>query len=270
MNNKLHFLTFANTDFMNTDRIINQAKSFDMFDKIISLTEHDIPEYIEKHKQFINDNKYGYGLWIWKPKIILDTLNTLSENDIMLYCDAGLYLNNNGTERFKYYLDKLNDDNINIITFSTNDNYKSKYYVKNDAIMHYYPEFNSELNNDNACYAGIMIIKKNEQTLKLIEDWLILCENYHFLDRSNSYIYTDFPYYAGNDCDNGLFNLCLSKYKKIVFFIYPDEVNLYSSNGNQLAHTDIDYNTWDWNILDKSPFQCRRITPKLHNYNSLL
>jgi len=38
------------------------------------MSELDIPEFIEKNKQFINNNKYGYDYWIWKPKIMLDML----------------------------------------------------------------------------------------------------------------------------------------------------------------------------------------------------
>ena len=60
------------------------------------MNETDIPEFIKKHSDFIKQNKMGYGRYIWKPKIILDTLLKTNENDIILYCDAGCYLNNKG------------------------------------------------------------------------------------------------------------------------------------------------------------------------------
>lgn len=153
----INFLTFANTTYMKTDRIINEAKSFNIFDKILSKTEKDIPNFINKHKNFIKRNKPGYGFWIWKPKIILDTLMELNDNDILIYCDAGFYLNNKGIERLKYYLNTLNNDKL-FCVFSSSGNYKAQNFVKNDAIMSYYPQFNNELNS--LCYAGIMIIKK--------------------------------------------------------------------------------------------------------------
>jgi hypothetical protein len=257
---KLYFVTFANTDFMNLDRIINQAKDFNMFDYCLGLTEKDIPEFIEKHKEFIDCYNHGYGLWIWKPKIILDTLNKMNENDILLYCDAGMWLNSNGKSRFKEYMTLLN--NKSIITFSSSYKYIAQYFVKNDAIMSYYPEFNNEYNISQ--YAGIMIIKKNAESIQLINDWLHLCENYYFLDKFPSIQYPELSHFRGNDCDNGLFNLCLSKHKTIYTTIYPDETNLYTSDGIQIVHA-IDKNNYheiDWSQLDKMPFQCRRITPK--------
>lgn len=256
-----YFLTFSNKNFMNIDRILNQAKLFNIFDYYLGLNESDITEFIEKHNFFfkIYQNE-GFGLWIWKPKIILDTLHKMKDNDILLYCDAGIYLNINGIERFKEYLDILNNTNNSLITFSLSNRYMAKYLVKNDAIMSYYPEFNNELNIAN--YAGIMLIKKNDKSIRLITDWLNLCENYHFLDRTPSIYHPESPNFIGNDCDNGLFNLCLSKHK-ISFSIYPDETNLYSDNNYQLKHvlSKDEYDKIDWSLLNNFPFQVRRIRP---------
>ena len=64
-----------------------------VFDKIIQLNDNDISEYIEKHSNFIRTHRAGFGFWIWKPKIIYDTLNKMKEGDILVYCDAGMYVN---------------------------------------------------------------------------------------------------------------------------------------------------------------------------------
>lgn len=261
MDSKCYFLTFANTNYMNMNRIAEQASNFNIFDKIILSNENEIQDFIEKHKSFINNNPYGYGLFIWKPKIIYDTIVKLNENDILVYCDAGMYLNINGKDRLKEYLLKLTDAK-SILTFSTSENYLTKCYVKMDAIMNYYPEFNNK--SDIACYAGLMIIKKNYSSLTLIKEWLDLCENYNFINKERSIIYNEADYYEGNDCDNGLFNLCLSKHEDIVTKIYPDETNLYRDK-KQIAHCPdimINSNSIDWSSLDKSPFQIRRMTPK--------
>ena len=100
----------------------------------------------------------------------------------------------------------------------------------------------------------------------LIKEWLLLCENYHFLDKSSSIQYKDFSYYSGNDCDNSIFNVCLSKHKEIVHKIYPDETNIYIDN--KQCHHVLDKNKLselDWQSLDKYPFHCKRLTPKFLN-----
>jgi hypothetical protein len=259
---KITFLTFSNTDFMNCDRILLQAKEFEEFDYILHKTEKDIPEFIEKHRNFINQYKQGYGLWIWKPKIILDTLLDMKDDDILVYMDAGIFINKNGRERFRYYLSTLKDDKY-ICVFSANNRYIAQQSVKTDAVMEYYPQFNNEWNT--SCYAGLMIIRKNEKSIQLIKDWLGLCEQYNFLDRSRSQKYKDL-HDCGNDCDNGLFNLCLSKYKHIVSKIYPDEVNIYYGDW-QAIHTNHNYADVDWSPLNNIPFQVRRLTPGRPNYS---
>ena len=266
MCSKKTFVTFCNSDFMTTDRIVSQAKNFNIFDEIYGCNENDIKTFIEKHNDFIKSHPSGFGNWIWKPKIIYDKLLELKENDILVYCDAGVYLNNNGIQRLNEYFSFLNNENNDLITFSTSNLYTSKQWVKMDAIMDYYPEFNIYCLDNIACYAGLMIIKKTDKSLNLIKDWLELCENYHFIDRSVSVNYNEADYFIGQDCDNGLFNLCLAKYK-INYAIYPDETNLYNSEGYQIIHCNQDINSHDWISLADKPFQNRRITPKFYSKN---
>ena len=200
-----------------------------------------------------------------KPKIILDTLNKMEYDDILVYCDAGMYLNKNGIDRYKDYIKILNETNFSLVAFSTNDVYLAQSYVKMDAIMSYYPEFHNF--NNNVCYAGLMIVKKTQRSVSLISDWLELCENYHFIDNSPSISYKEHAKFANQDADNGLFNLCLCKHRDIVEIITPDEINVYI--GELQAHHAIPRvngryatETIDWSALSDKPFQCKRITPK--------
>ena len=136
----ISFLTFANSNFMNLDRIRTQVLEFGKFDILNTLTEKNIPEFINKHHNYISNNKAGYGNFIWKPYIIHETLKTMNDNDILVYCDAGIYINKDGMNRFDDYINILKQDNIDMINFSANNNYKVNYFVKMDAIMDYFPE----------------------------------------------------------------------------------------------------------------------------------
>lgn len=246
----VHFITFANTSYMSTHRIVNEATSFG-FTSIQSLTENDIRDFVHKHKDFIQNNRSGYGLWIWKPKIILDRLLSMKDGEILLYCDAGMYLNINGLDRYHDYLNILNMRDV--LTFSLNDKYIAQSFVKRDVIDSFYPEFATAINR--YCYAGVMMMKKTEATIRLVRDWLNLCETYNFIDRSESSL-PEYPFFVGNDGDNGLFNLCLAKHN-ISHSVYPDETNIYDINGDQNYHGT----PTDWDVLHKYPFQCRRIRP---------
>lgn len=262
---KKHFITFANTSFMSCERIVQQVHDLDIFDSVQGLTEYDIPDFIEKHKYFIEfisnlPQKRPYGLFIWKPKVILDALGKLENGDILVYADAGIYVNSKGKKRLDEYFDMLKTKDL--VIFSLGDLYKAQNFVKGDAVIMYRPEFRNE--RTNMCYAGLLIMKKTDTVIRLLTDWLQLCEQYHFLDPSDSYMTRDRPG-VSNDLDNGLFCLCVSKYTDSIHRVYPDEVNMYAPNGQQLAHFyGPDYNslTLDWSSLDHVPFQVRRLTPK--------
>ena len=88
--------------------------------------------------------------------------------DILVYCDAGTFVNKKGKERFNYYIRQL--EKHDMIVFATSGDYKAQNFVKNDAIMNYYPDFNNQW--IQYCYAGVIIIKKTEKSVKFVEDWL--------------------------------------------------------------------------------------------------
>ena len=254
---RLEFATFANTAYMTTTRIIEEAKSFGVFDRIRAMTEHDIPSYIQSHQSFIDENPRGYGLYIWKPKVILDTLEQLADGDILVYCDAGLKLNVKGLPRFREYVERLQQPDIHLLVFSANDLYVPQRYVKQDAVMYYFPEFNDTQRFCRYYYGGLMMLKKTEKTMMLIRDFLRLCETEWLLENSTTDTYPEVPKYQGNDGDSALFNLCLAKHA-IHCDVYPDETNVYDSKGIQ------DYFTTDWSSLDAFPFQCRRLALRIY------
>jgi hypothetical protein len=271
-----NFLTFANTDYMSTDRIASQASEFNIFSSITCWTEDDIPEFIDKHRHHFNLYSDKFGLWLWKPYIIQKRLNELNEGDYLLYLDAGSHLNKKGLSRFNEYISFLKNENISIVAFQANDCYKAKFYVKADCVNSYFPKF-YELNN-NAYYAGVLLMKNTDFTRRLISEWLSLCENTHFLVPSPSVKFKDPRFFKGQDGDNGILNLVIEKFRykyqnlEQIISIYPDEVNVYHSNGMQLTHA-LNYknysNTSNWARLDKFPIQYRRDRPlSVSNNNS--
>jgi hypothetical protein len=253
----INFLTFANTSYTFPEHILQQAKEFNIFNKITHKTEHDIPEFIIKHKNFIDTHSVGFGLFIWKPKIILDSLLEMNDGEILLYCDSGIHLNSKGMPRFNEYLSYLEEKPI--VSFCCNSRYKPHMYVKQDAVHYYYPEFNLIPDSVPYSYAGAMLIRKCNDTISFIEDWLHLCEIYNFIDGSFSIDFEELDDFEGQDGDNGLFALVKTKFN-IHYDITPDEVNIYNDTGLQMEHCKLSThtNTWDWSVLDKSPIQYRR------------
>jgi hypothetical protein len=253
------FLTFTNTAYHPPTRILEQAAAFGIFDTILHKTELDIPEFIQKHSEFIQNHAAGYGYYIWKPKIILDTLLNMEDGDLLFYCDSGAHLNLKGVPRFQEYLGYLDGDK-SMVTFCMSDRHSPHLYVKQDAVQYYFPEFNERKDLKN-CYAGYMILKKCDSTMEFLVDWLFLCEKYKFIDTSISHSFKELDGFQGNDKDAGLFNLVLAKHN-IDYKITRDETNLYNEEGVQLHHLKLPThpNEWPWSLLDAFPIHCRRDT----------
>jgi len=263
-----HFISFANTDYMLMDKIHKHAQSFNLFDTINLYNEGDIAELIERHPHFFAlYKKRGFGLWMWKPYIILKKLLTLNNGEILFYIDAGSVLNVHGKSRFEEYLDLLLDEENKVVAFQTSNYYKGFYYVKADCVQSYFPNYYTY--NLTCYYAGALLIKNSDFTRKLIKEWLGLCENENFIDSSPSKTYAEHEEFIGQDADNGLLNLVLGKFLvkysmfgKIIS-IFPDEVSLCNSEGVQLVHS-LDYSEFlqqDWSQHSSFPIQFRRWRP---------
>ena len=115
MSNIINFLSFANELYYdNLDRIRQEALNFNIFNIVYTYRNTDLktffPEFLDIHENYMLNNHRGYGYWIWKPYIILKTLESMNENDILVYTDAGCTLNKNGMNRFYEYIDMVKNN----------------------------------------------------------------------------------------------------------------------------------------------------------------
>ncbi len=253
----VHFITFANTAFMQPTRILEQAKAFP-FASIRSYSELDFPAFFKKHAWFINRFKKGYGFYIWKPHVIYERLKQMKEGEVLLYMDAGCHLNAspNALKRFHEYSDWLSEKDA--VVFSLNDSYKATTFIKQDAIDCYYPELNDL--DENYIAGSVILVKKSQQTMEMIYDWLTLCKQYCFIDTAPSRYSGEAPWYSANDFDNALYAVVVLKHLDRCKRVYPDELNLYNAEGTQSTQLP-GKETLDWSPLDASPFQTRRDRP---------
>lgn len=70
------FITFGAGDekyYEAGNFLIKEVESLNIFDKSILYTDKDLKtdqEFWPKHSNFIENNKKGYGYWLWKPYLI--------------------------------------------------------------------------------------------------------------------------------------------------------------------------------------------------------
>lgn len=101
------FLSFADSRLKEPlKRIRRQARAFGFAEeRTLIWTEHDLdPDFREKMKDHLIPGSRGYGYWCWKPQIVLQALDRMSDGDVLLYADAGCHLNPKGQKRFEEYV----------------------------------------------------------------------------------------------------------------------------------------------------------------------
>jgi len=218
--NKTIFTSFGNEKFTNSiNRIKNEAESFNIFDNIVIYNDENLknnfPEFWSSHGNFINNNNNrGYGYWIWKSFIVLKTLESMNENDILVYADAGCELNNNGVNRLKDYFEIVKNSNYGVLSFELT--YPEKEWTKmdlfNELDMNTYEHLNSI-----QLMATSFILKKCDHTMKLVSEWYKYSSIYHLIDDSESNVKND-DMFCEHRHDQSIFSLIRKKYGTEIMF----------------------------------------------------
>jgi hypothetical protein len=214
-----YFITFgAGSDnyIKAGERLISQAENTKLFNEIILYTDTYLKNDIifwNKHGTFINQNKRGYGYWLWKSYIIKKTMEKMNDNDILLYLDAGCEIDINKSKFFDYYFNLVKKDYI-IGTFTCIE----KEWTKMDLIL--------KLDVNNFKYldtqqhqGGVILFLVCDKTRKLVNEWYDLSCDYHLIDDSPS-IVQNVKCFRQHRHDQSIFSLLTKKY------------DLYSSNRN--------------------------------------
>lgn len=249
---KKYFCTFADSRMKKSlERIEKQAKDLDFFDKIIINDENTLNQsFKDEFKDKLVKGSRGYGYWVWKPQIILQTLSEMQDGDILLYADVGCHLNKNGIERLKYYFKQAELSESGLFVFQeaikTEDDHLEtcyshleKIYTKGDIFDHFNVRDRNEIYNTGIIIATTFLIRKCKKSQNIIDQWLnVFKMNFNLVDNSPSKS-SNFEGFIENRHDQSIFSI-LCKLNNII----------------PLSS----YETWqsDWKKLDKYPILAKR------------
>jgi len=187
----IHLITYGDNNFKKSrHRVCNEAKNTGWFDTIKAFSPDDLSNDFRKKYKNILEYRRGGGYMIWKPYVIVQTLNKINENDILIFIDAGCTINKQGEKRFYEYIEMLNDDNP-IISFQL-QHLEYKWTTKE--IFEYFNVLdNDKITNSEQVMTATLIMKKNDKLLKLMKLWETTLQD-------NPLLFTD--YYNKNQLDN--------------------------------------------------------------------
>lgn len=215
---KIRLITFGGNGinyYSAVNRLIEQANRLNFFDEIIGYTDIDLQQFSnfwDSHKNFIINNKKGYGYWLWKPFLILESLKNLNYGDIIFYLDCGCELDNDNINSLNCLIQNVIKHEI----LYTSTHRMESYWTKKDLIH------KLNINADDSFFlhnaqiqAGALIIMKTANTVKLYEDIYNICcsDNYHYIDDTPSILPNNNPFYNHRH-DQSILSLMIKLYKK--------------------------------------------------------
>ena len=138
-----------------------------------SLGPKDIdPTFRRDHSQILSQRR-GAGYWLWKPYVILKTLETLSELDVLVYLDAGVRV------IASYDVSKLVTPESPIFIPRTHTHLNC-YWTKREFLEILDCEVDSFLRSEQ-CAAGMQIYMKTPKSVEFAKSYLELCCDEHLL-----------------------------------------------------------------------------------------
>jgi FkbM family methyltransferase len=141
---------------------------------IFSYNIHDILEtdFYKKNIQIFATLK-GIGYWLWKPYIILKSLEKMQDNEVIIYSDCGIEIISS--------LDPLISliDNQDIILFA-NSNFHNTLWTKRDCFIFMNCDEEKYWNGQH-CDASFCLFKKTDFSINFLKEWLFYGENINII-----------------------------------------------------------------------------------------
>jgi len=164
----------------------------------------------------ILDQPTGMGYWLWKPFVILETLNELPDGSIVVYSDSGIEI--------IAALDPLLTicrEQVPIMLFGNSDLQNAQWtkrdcFILMDCDSEYYWK-------GPHCDAAFALFRKCEQTMLFVREWLDYCRDVRILtDQPNTCGKRDLPDFVEHRRDQAVLSL-LAQRNRLPLFRMPTQ-----------------------------------------------
>ena len=206
--NHIIAINYANEIFTDAQKINTlTAYYIGKTDLVLEYSPMDIDKEFIKKNIHILKHKRGGGYWLWKPYIILKTLNSFKEGDYIFYSDSGAYYVN----KIQHLIAELKKHNQDIMPFQLR--FLEKEYTKRDAFILMDCD-KDKYTNTRQCRTGWMLIKNTAFSKGFFEEFLFYAQDERIItDMPNTFGKENYPEFIENRHDQSIFSLLCKKHK---------------------------------------------------------
>jgi hypothetical protein len=206
----IKFITFGSHDnYIDAGkRLVRQSTEMNIFTETILYTPDYLKtnlEFWNQHDKFVKNNTRGYAYWLWKPFIIKKTLETMNNNDILLYLDCGCELSSNKKNNLLDAFHRVKKDKF----IGASTGYPENMWNKMDVIKKII--LNDTYSTTPQIQGAQLLFLVCDEIRELVNEWYTLCCDYHNIDDSPSII-PNAPCFREHRHDQSIFSLLTKKY----------------------------------------------------------
>lgn len=165
--------------------------------------------FYQQHKALL-DEKAGAGYWLWKPYLILKTLENTPEGSVIIYADSGAILTNSLIPILKHL-----QQNDGIFYRYNREIYGTlKTCIDAQVAQELGVATHSEFDKSRQLWAGFMIFRNTPTARHFVKAWLNFCANSNYLKGYGK---------SQHFHDQSLLNITLLKYPNRMIALPEDD-----------------------------------------------
>lgn len=165
--NKVTLISYANNTFSRAQKLNSwTGKYIGKVDRIVEKNASDIDASFLSDNSKILSQKRGAGLWLWKPYIILQELNSVDFGDYVFYCDSGACF----CRSIDPLIDSMGDQDIWVSELPL-----IEYEWTKPSVFAHLGIHDPIITNTSQIQASFIIVRKSEWSCNFIAEWLALC-----------------------------------------------------------------------------------------------
>lgn len=158
----LYVLNFADQNYRNQQQQNSlTASNIGKADRVLEFFEEDLQELREAYPEHFKIQR-GYGLWFWKPFLILKAFSQIKDGDYLFYCDSGAVF----IDDIHLLIPDLEKSGKDMMVFE--QPLLSKCFTKAET----FHLMGCTDYSGNQLLGGYILLKKSKESIYYMEEWL--------------------------------------------------------------------------------------------------
>ena len=184
----LYLCSFADSRMSPTlERVRTQAEASSFFEKAFLYDEYSLDgSFFEKFSRKLIEGSRGFGYWVWKPYVVLETLRKIPDGAVLLYMDAGCWINPKGNRRLEFFVNKTLQNPSGMLVYELGTDCLERYWTKGDLLDFFKVRNAEEITESPQRCATVFFIRKNPANIEFVEKWLAAFDRFDLIDDTPS------------------------------------------------------------------------------------